>query len=62
VLYEQKLATYIRESPDYYSLLIANDYIKIVGASKIGHPDSGLYIVLSEKAKKVHSLERNSAT
>lgn len=62
VLYEKKLATYIRESPDYYSLLIANDYIKIIGASNIGRPDSGLYIVLSEKAQKVHSLERNSAT
>lgn len=49
-------------SPDYYSLLIANDYIKIVGVSKIGQPDSGMYIMLSEKAKKVHSLERNSAT
>lgn len=53
VLYDQKLSEYIRESTDYCSLLIANDYIKIIGASKIGQPDSGLYIVLTDRAKNV---------
>jgi hypothetical protein len=53
VLYDQKLSEYIRESTDYYSLLVANDYIKIVGASKIGQSDSGLYIALTDKAQKL---------
>ena len=53
VIYEQKKSQYIRESTDYYSLLIANDYIKIVGASYIGQPDSGMYIALTDRAQKL---------
>jgi hypothetical protein len=53
LLYEQNFSQHLRESTDYYSFLIANDYIKIVGASNIGQPDSGLYIALTDKAQKL---------
>ena len=53
VLYDQKFSQHIREATDYYSLLIANDYIKIVGAFNIGQSDSGLYVALTDRAKKL---------
>ena len=53
VLYEQKFSQHIRETTDYYSVLIAHDFIKIVGASRIGSSDSGLYIALTDRAQKL---------
>lgn len=62
VLYPQPASGYIRESVDYCSPMIANDFIKIVGTSRIGQPDSGLYIGLTDKANKlIKDFEKNDA-
>jgi len=53
VLYEQKFSQYIPEPTDYYSLLVANDHIKIVGVSCVGTTHAGIYIALTDKAKKL---------
>lgn len=62
VLYGQEFSEYIREPTDYFSLLIANDFVKIVGASDIGTSESGLYIALTDKAEKaINNFPRGDA-
>lgn len=53
ILYSEGMNQYIIQPTDYCSSLVAAGYIRIVGASHIGTPELALYIVLTDKAKKV---------
>jgi hypothetical protein len=44
---------YILQPTDFCTSLSAAGYIKFVGVSAIGTPQQALYIVLTDKAKKV---------